>query len=360
MSKYKVVESRAKRYQREKNLFFLADLFLNLAFLFFAQFSGLAAHLKSWSRGNVFPYLAGFYLLLVIVGLPLRFWSSHLHEKQHALSRQTLAGWIGDEIKKLFLSGGFFILVTGALLVIIQVFPRTWWIIAAFGWLFLTLFVSRILPTVLIPIFYRLKPLPDGPLKERLENLCKKCGLNIPRIDEIAFSQKTVKANAALVGIGKSRRIILGDTLLSHFTDEEIEMVVAHEVGHQIHRHIPKNFVFNFCVVFGGFFLLYLLSRTIVIAFQAEHLADLAIFPILALLGFIGGLAILPAQNAVSRLMEYEADRYAIRTIPSKEIFRSMMQKLASRNLSDPEPPAWLEFLLHDHPSIANRIKRIA
>jgi STE24 endopeptidase len=177
-------------------------------------------------------------------------------------------------------------------------------------------------------------------------------------IYEIGLSKKTKKANAAVIGIGKSRRIILGDTLTAGFEDAEIEMVMAHEIGHHALGHVPKGLFFNTAISFGGFYLLFLLSGPLASFFGASGIDDLLLFPAVTLMGTLGGIALLPVQNGFSRFMEYEADRYAVNAIPDMPTFRSMMKKLGEKNLADPEPEAWVEFFLYTHPSIPNRIRR--
>ena len=244
------------------------------------------------------------------------------------------------------------------LLFTIQRFPETWWLVAGAGWLFITLFLSRILPTFIIPLFYKTKALPAGELRDRLTALFRKCSVRFLDIYEIALSKKTKKANAALVGIGKSRRVLLGDTLLEHYTLPEVEMVMAHELGHQVKRHILKGVAFNTASSFIGFYLLHLLSARIAGFLGGQGLTDLSIFPGLALLASAAGLVLLPVQNGFSRWLENEADQFALETFPSKEVFLSLMNKLGSQNLSDLEPNPVVEFILYDHPSISKRLKR--
>ncbi|MGH7197465.1 MAG: M48 family metallopeptidase [Candidatus Omnitrophota bacterium] len=358
-------DPRAKEYHRAKLRLLAADLFISGAFLFFLQVSGASAFLAGWAGARGLPktlevllYLSVFFNLLYLVSLPVHFYSSYRIEKKFSLSTQKLTGWIWDALKKYFLSFVFFSALLELLYFTVERFPDAWWMLAGAGWLFITLFLSRILPTLIIPLFYKLKALPTGELRDRLTGLLKNCRVRVLDLYEIALSSKTKKANAALVGIGKSRRVLLGDTLLQRFSVPEIEMVVAHEVGHHVKRHILKSLAFNLAATLLGFYLLRLLSVRIAGFLGGQGLTDLSIFPGLALLASAAGLVLLPAQNAFSRWMENEADRFALATIPSKEVFVSLMNKLASQNLSDPAPNPALEFLLYDHPSISRRIRR--
>ncbi len=355
---------KAKRYRRVKEAVFFAGLAANLVALAWMQFSGLSSKLKDLAltvtrqpSAAAALYSACFFCLLFAALLPLDFYSGFALEKRFGLSAQPLGRWVADALKKFTLSLILFTFTATALLTFIDRFPRIWWVVAGLGWLGLTLFLARILPRFIIPLFYRTHPLPAGPLKDAILSLCQRAGVRVIDIYEILFSKKTKKANAALVGIGGSRRVLLADTLLEHFTPAEIEMVVAHELGHHVKKHIGRAFVFNALAVFSGFYLLQAVSGALVAFFGAEGLADLRIFPSLVFLSSAGSLILFPLQNAFSRWQENEADAYALATMPRKDVFVSLMRKLSRQNLSDPDPGRWTEFLLYDHPSTANRIR---
>lgn len=355
---------RSKQYHKAKYLLLAIDLALSIAFLVFLQVSGLSLALKTFAVAKapsawlaVLIYMGCFFNLYTFVSLPIHFLSSFVTERKFNLSNQKLGAWLVDEIKKYALSFLFFAVTVELLYGVVEALPHHWWIAASIGWLFLTLFTSRILPTILIPIFYPTKTLPAGELKERLLGLCRRCGIQVLDIYEITLSKKTRKANAALVGVGKTRRVLLGDTLLGQYDPPEIEMVVAHEIGHHVKRHIAKSLALNFLITFAGFYLLYLLSQPLVRFLGGEGLTDLSLFPSLALLSFFGGLLILPLQNGFSRYQENEADSFALKMLPRSDVFVSLMNKLGSQNLADMSPNAWVEFFLYDHPSLSNRIK---
>lgn len=357
-------EVKAGRYHRIKQWVFFAQLAASGLFLVLMQAAGFSLFLKTVSVNTVSSpwaqipiYMTGFFCAFYAATLPLHFWSGYHLEKSFGLSDQRFGAWVWDEVKQCAISLPFFVLMMEGLFFFVRTFPGSWWALAGAAWLFVTLFLARIMPVVLVPIFYRTRELAAGDLKQRLAALCEKCGVKVLGITEILFSKKTKKANAALVGIGGSRRILLGDTLTKHFTNEEIEMVVAHELGHHVKRHIAKGLVLNFAVVLSGFYLLHMASSTLVRLLAAEGLDDLGIFPSLALLAAAAGLVILPAQNAVSRRHERQADRYALQMVPSCATFVSLMSKLGKQNLANPAPHPWIEFLFYDHPSIPRRIR---
>ncbi len=355
----------SKKYHKIRLFLLLIDIVITLGFLIFLQLSGTSARLNAWAFSTtdrswlqVLIYMTCFFNLLTVVSLPTHLYSGFVLERRFNLSDQKLRRWAWDELKKYLLSISFFLLTMELLYFAVTVFPKTWWLLAGSGWLFLTLFLTRIFPTLIIPLFYPTKPLPEGELKDGLLNLCKKCRVKVLGVYELALSRKTRKANAALVGLWGSRRILLGDTLTKAYTTPEIEMVVAHELGHHVKRHILRAFVFNTALTFAGFYLLYACSERITLALGGSHLADLSIFPALVLLVFVAGLFVLPLQNGFSRWQENQADRFALETLPSREVFNSLMNRLGEQNLADFNPNPWIEFFLYDHPSIAKRLKR--
>lgn len=354
----------AKKYHRARHLLLIADIVLSVSFLVLMQLAGISSAIKEWafSRGSeswvqVFLYMACFFNLFYFVSLPVHAYSSYFLEKKYKLSDQKISRWVLDELKKYALSIFFFTLTMELLYFTVVITGNLWWLVAGIGWLFLTLLLTRIFPTLLLPLFYPTKVLEPGELKERLLALSSRCGVHVMGIYEIALSRKTKKANAALAGLGKSRRILVGDTLKENYTAEEIEMVVAHELGHHVKKHITRSLIFSTLITLLGFYLLHISSSRLVDFFGGESLTDLSIFPALTLLAFLAGFLILPLQNGFSRWQENQADDYALEIFPSRDVFTSLMKKLGSQNLADVEPNPWLEFLLYDHPSIRNRIK---
>jgi STE24 endopeptidase len=173
---------------------------------------------------------------------------------------------------------------------------------------------------------------------------------------EWKLSEKSKKANAALVGLGNTRRIILSDTLLEQFREDEVEAVLAHEFGHHVHRHLLQGIAAQAVATFLGFYLVDVALFRLSHFFGYAGLADYANLPLLALVATALSLLLLPAVNAHSRAMERQADAYALQTIASKSAFVSSMEKLAALNLAERKPHPWIEFIFHSHPSIEKRV----
>jgi STE24 endopeptidase len=210
---------------------------------------------------------------------------------------------------------------------------------------------------LIIPIFFKYIPIENKELKERILDLARRARVPLTDVCQIDLSTKTKKANAALVGLGRTRKVILADTLTNEFTIEEVEAVVAHEFGHFKYRHIWQLLAFSGAVTLAGFYILSLVADKAVNLTGASGLDDLYLFPVLLLLMIFFGLIILPWQNLFSRVLERQADRFTLDITSDAGTFISVMRKLASMNLADVDPSWWRKVLFYDHPPIAERIK---
>ena len=240
---------------------------------------------------------------------------------------------------------------------IIRQFPQHWWVVAWACFLGVTVLLAQLAPVFLFPIFYKFEPLQDEDLKLRLIRMGERAGTRVRGVYKWHLSEKSKKANAALTGLGNTRRIILADTLLADYSADEIEAVLAHELGHHVHRHIAKGIVVQAAVTFLGFWaansaLQYAVHRW----HMFETLSDFANLPLVALIFVLLSFVIMPALNAFSRHNERQADRYAFENIADVTSFVSSMNKLADQNLAERTPSRWVEWLFHSHPAIARRI----
>ncbi|MFY9912779.1 MAG: M48 family metallopeptidase [Candidatus Sulfotelmatobacter sp.] len=353
----------ARRYNRIHRWLGVADFAVGSAFLIVLLVSGWSGWLRDLALREsfqnytlaVFIYL---FLLLLIgkaLSIGLDYYGFRL-ERDFQLSTQRLRSWMWDEAKG-FLVG----LVLGAIVVelvyfLIRQWPQHWWILA---WaIFMVLFVvmAQLAPVVLFPIFYKFEPLEDEDLRRRLVLLSEHAGTRVRGVYRWKLSEKTKKANAALTGLGNTRRIILADTLLDNYAPEEIEAVLAHELGHQVHRHILKSILVQAGITLLGFWAANWVLHYSVDHHMFEELSDFANLPLLAITASVISLLLMPALNAYSRFNERQADRYAFESIATVEPFISSMNKLASQNLAERTPAKWIEVLFHSHPAISKRV----
>jgi STE24 endopeptidase len=353
----------AHRYNLIRRWLGIADFALGFAFLIVLLVTGWSGYLRglAYRMGfqnyslSVFMYLL---LLLVIskaLGFGLDYYGFRL-ERRFKLSTQRLRSWAVDEVKG-FLVG----LVLGTIVVEVLYFtlrqwPQHWWVLAWALFMGLFILLAQLAPVVLFPIFYKFEPLDNEDLRRRLVILSERAGTRVRGVYRWKLSEKSKKANAALTGLGATRRIILADTLLDNYTPEEIEAVLAHELGHHVHRHILKSIFLQAAITLFGFWAANWVLHYAVDQHMFEELSDFANLPLLALVSVVLSILLMPALNAFSRFNERQADRYAFESIASVQPFISSMNKLAEQNLAERKPSKWVEFFFHSHPAISRRL----
>jgi STE24 endopeptidase len=359
--------AEVKRYQRQKLWAGLASLAITLLVL---------AIWALWLAPRIDPWLTAAvgtsqWLRLILWGflvaaslesatLPLAFWSSFVLEKRHGLSTQSLAGWIWKQVKGWLIGGPLGLGLLLGLYALLWYGSTYWWLWAALGWLVVTVVLGQLLPVIVLPLFYKVTRLDDAPLVERLHRLATGTGLNVEGVYRLHLSAETRKANAALAGLGRTRRVLLGDTLLDRFSPEEIEVVFAHEVGHHVHRHLPKLIAANVFIAAIGLWIVDSVLHYFSTALGYASFDDPAALSLLVLVLMLFGLPVGPLVNAVSRFFERQCDQYALKRTKNPSAYRSAFTKLAAMNKSDPDPHPLVVWLYHDHPPIRERLAMAA
>jgi STE24 endopeptidase len=221
----------------------------------------------------------------------------------------------------------------------------------------LSVLLAQIAPVVLFPLFFRFRALHDEELTARLTRRSERSGAKVRGVYEWMLSEKTKKANAALMGLGRTRRIVISDTLLAACNHDEIEAVLTHELGHHYHRHMLKAIAVQGVITFIGFWCLKLAIRWAALDWKRFDQIDFANLPLMILVATAISVLLLPVMNAYSRFNERQADLYAWRSLGSVQAFCSAMEKLAAQNLAEREPSRWVEILFHSHPAAGRRMK---
>lgn len=355
---------KAKQYSRIKYRFFFIEYVYLLIFLIFYQYSGLSKSIKeiclrltSHYYIVVFIYVFIFSLIYYVIFFWLRFYKGFILEHKFSLSKQSFSLWMKDELKATLITGTIFFIFIELFYLLLEKSPKTWWIWLGVIWIAFSILLARLFPVLIIPLFYKYKPISNEELKVALIDLCQKYGIKILDVYQVDLSRKTKKANAGFVGLGRSKRIILSDTLLENYTPGEIKVALAHELGHRKFMHIWKLLFFGSFTTIFSFYLIYLLSDWIIKLLGISGIWDVEGFPMISLILVATGFIFLPLQNGYSRSLEKEADLFALDATASAQDFINCMKKLARQNLADPDPPFLIEFLLYDHPSISKRIR---
>ncbi len=354
-------QNQARQYEKEKRILGLIGSGISLVFLLTFYYSGFSYRLANLNDQSVLRtfiiYIFVFQTLATIVGLPLTYIQSYIHEHRWNFSNYTHKTWALDQLKSFLVSLILMPLLIGLLYWVMARYPDYWWLIAGLGIAVVGVIFATLFPVLILPIFNKYDPIDDEELTSRLTQILQKAGLKPGGFFKQDMSRQTKKENAFLAGLGKTRRVVLADNLLDNMTVPEIESVIAHEVGHYRHAHIWKNIALGTIQQLIVFWILDWFMRANFPHFLESVRWNLTLFPILALtMGFISGFLFGPLNLTLSRFFERQADRIALELIPGPAAFKSAMAGLANRNLSNAYPSRWIKWLYYSHPPIGERL----
>jgi STE24 endopeptidase len=352
---------KAREYSRKRRFLGYIETGISLVLLLILIFAGVS----KWAAGLLnLPSIAAavvYFVILIlafeILSSPLSYYTGFVLPHRYGISIQRLKGWLADLAK-----GGILGLVLGSVGVavgfwLLSAFPDFWWLIAWGLMVAVSVLMSIVAPVLLVPLFYKVKPLEDGELKSRLEKLALKAGAKVQGIFTLDFSAKVTAANAGLMGMGKTRRIVVSDTLIQQYSLPEIEVITAHEIGHHLNKDIYRLFVIQTVVYLIGFKLADVILKAVVTPLGFNGIGDPAILPLLVLI--LGGFSTLvsPLMNGYTRHVETQADEYALNLTDDGKAFIDSMTRLVNQNLGVAYPSKLEEFLFHDHPSYGKRVE---
>jgi STE24 endopeptidase len=357
-------EDKAARYHRLRRRASLASTVVGAVFLVLLLVSGASAAIRDWSASLagdsflpvVITYTVALVLLSAALQLPFSLYEDLVIERRYGLSTQSTWKWCVDQIK-----GAAVAIVLGAVAALIVVallrsMPDYWWVAAALSFCVLLIALAQLAPVVLLPLFYDFKPLDRAALVERLVALAERAGARVLGVFEWRMSDRTRKANAALTGIGRTRRILLSDTLLAEHSDDEIEVILAHELAHHVYRDIWTGIALEAGLILACLYLADRALTNFASSFGLAGKGDVAVLPLVLLAAGAVSIALLPFFNAFSRWHERRADRYALEMTGNVEAFVTAMKRLAAQNLAEERPSRLVEVLFYTHPSTAARI----
>lgn len=314
--------------------------------------------LPGWFPLQILAYFVLIFVAYELLTLPLGYYSGYVLPHRYGISVMSIRAWLKD----LGIGFGLNLVLEAAFISLIYALlawqPQWWWLEAALIILFFSVIMANLAPILIFPLFYKFTPLPEGELTQRLLSLAARAHTKVQGVFSMGMSNKTTGTNAALMGLGNTRRIVLGDTMIDRYTPDEIEVILAHELGHHVHRDIWKLIASQTILTLLGLFLANLVLHWVI---DQQHyyraLTDPATLPCFFLLVGIFSFLIMPLSNGYTRSVEYQADEYALQSTGKVEAFKSAMRRLANQNLAEIEPAPLVEFLFHSHPSIKKRLQ---
>jgi STE24 endopeptidase len=362
-----VNEDKATRYHRNQRTVVWITLALQIAGMAALLPGGAAIQIRdavvrvSGAAPASLVTVAGFSVALFVLAealsLPLTFYRTFVLDHRYGLSTAPLRVWVVDHLKGVIVSLVLALIAAEAVYVALAGWPRWWWAVASAMFSAAIVGLARVTPNVLLPIFYKFKPLDRDALRSRLELLSSRAGLPVLGVYEWGLGAKTSRANAALVGTGRSRRILLSDTLLADYTDDEIEVIIAHELGHHAHRDIRNGLMIDVALIAACFATAAVALNALWRPLGLAAPNDAAGLPLLLFVAGTVSMSTRPALNALSRRNEHRADRFALRMASRPDAFVSAMRRLAAQNLAEARPSTATLWLFHTHPPFEQRIQ---
>jgi STE24 endopeptidase len=302
-------------------------------------------------------FLLGFHLALALVGLPLAYYGGFVLPRAFALSRQSPRAWGIDWLKATALSVVLDSAMAAVFLwTVVAAGSNWWWVFGFFVSVVGVLFVFAT-PYLLVPLFFKMQPLADADTVQRIRSLVARAGAPVRDVCSLDFSRRTAEANAAVIGMGRSRRVVIADTLLAEFSPGEVDAVVAHELGHHVHRDVQRLLLGNAVVIWLGLFLAARYGTMAMPLLSLPSLAYVPGYPMILLVVELFFLVLAPVLNWWSRALESRADRYALQLTRDPAAFAAAMQRIGRQNLVELCPPRWSEVLLATHPALSRRIR---
>jgi len=360
-------QKQAKEYARIRRRLWLVDTVASAVYALLWLFLGWATSLRNWlSTFTSNPWLLVPLFVIIfggiytVINLPLGYYSGFVLPHRFGQSNQTFKDWVIDQLKGLAVGAPLGLILLELLYLALRVTGNLWWLWAAGGMLGFTVILSNLAPVLIAPLFNKYVPLGEEhkELADRLLALARRANTKVRGVFKFDMSRQTKAANAALTGIGNTRRIVLGDTLINEFSTDEIETVLAHELGHHVHRDIPILITFGTFSTTLSLFIASLALNWATRYFGFTGPADVAAFPALGLIFGAYGLITMPLDNAVSRWRESMADDYALKSTGKTQAFASAFTRLANQNLGEIDPEKWVVWLFYSHPPLGERIAK--
>jgi STE24 endopeptidase len=363
-------EDKASRYHRLGRRTSLLNTAWSFVLLCGLLVTGASSALRTWAVSTasgagiahspsavVILYVLVLSIIIDAATLPLSFYKGFVLERRYGLATETMGHWMKDHLKAVAVGLVFAELAAVFIYAALQRWPDAWWVVSGVAYSLVVILLVNLAPVLLLPLFYTFRPLDKAALRERLTALAAKANTSIRGVYEWTLSDRTKKANAALTGMGNTRRILLSDTLLADYSDDEIEVILAHELAHHVHRDIWSAVALDAALTFAGFYVASQMLRWAVPLLGLQGASDVAGLPVLVMAAGGLGVIVKPVMNAMSRSHERRADRYALRVTNNPSAFVSAMRRLGQQNLAEENPSKLVQAFFYTHPPIKERLR---
>jgi Zn-dependent protease with chaperone function len=362
--------AQAIAYSDTKHTLYFVDIFYSFIVLGLVLATGFSGRVRAWAdrlgkrRFFVWAiYLLALSIVLWILDFPLTYYTGFALEHKYDLSNQTFGAWLWEGAKGEAISYLVGLILIWLVYVAIRRSPRRWWLWVGAAAAPVAAFLIVLAPIIVAPMFNKFTPLQNQELKAKILNLASQAGIEDSKVFEVDASKQSKKYNAYVTGLFGSKRIVLYDTILQDMKEDEILFVMSHEMGHYVMHHIWLGVASITVFVLISAFLVAQIADRLIMRFgprwRFTSLSDFASFPLIALLFAFFGFISQPVFSGMSRHFEHKADEYGLRMTDNPQAAASAFEKLAAKNLSNPEPSAFIEFWLYDHPTIKKRVEYV-
>lgn len=354
---------KAKNFHKQKTIYFLFNNLSKILLVILFFYYNLEVELfkiidfNIWYSLKIFIYIFSIMLIYQLVVNTLEYFTTYKLRGEYNLTAQNSKEWLMDNIKSFMLAVLLTFLFGWVFLFLNNAFPENWWIILSIVLSIFVVLLNYLLPVIILPIFYKLKPYPEGELKERLMDTFDKLEIEIEDIYEINLSSKMTSANAAVIGMGNTRKILLSDNLAERFSFEEIEAILCHEIGHHINNDIYKNLILQPVIIIITAYIVKLSWPFLINLFGYQSLDAIISLPLLLIFWGILYSLFTPLQLYLSRKYERKADQFSFEVIDDPMELGRAFAKLADDSLSRLESRWWEKLYKTSHPSIKDRIE---
>jgi Zn-dependent protease with chaperone function len=358
---------KAQRYYRSGNILWVINVVWGILIPCLFLFTGFSARIRTWAQklGRKWFFVIAIYVVIFsvlnfVIDLPLAYYQEYVRQHAYGLSNQTFQKWFGDALKSLTVGTIVGVLFLWVPYLLLKKSPRRWWLYSGLLTLPFLIFIMLVSPVWIDPLFNKFGPMKDKALETKILALAERAGIEGGRVYEVDKSVDTKAVNAYVTGFGGTKRIVLWDTIIAKLSQDELLVVMAHEMGHFVLGHIRNIILLGTFLTLVALYLAYRLANGLIARFRDrfgfDGLSDIASMPLLILLTGIFSLLITPAVLAITRHQEHESDRFALEVTRNNHAAAMAFVKLQQENLAVPRPGMLYKLWRASHPPIGERI----